>query len=66
MHPNTRDSVEQTVKRYKPISDAYLFGLIFTEKTVVCIIKENSKIIVFPADINLLFNYIDVNIKRLQ
>jgi len=54
MHPNTRESIEITVKRYKPESEKYLYGVIMTEKTVVAIIKHNPKIIVFPAG-KLLF-----------
>jgi hypothetical protein len=49
MHPNTRESIEITVKRYKPESDRYLYGVILTERTVVAMIKHNPKIIVFPA-----------------
>lgn len=49
MHPNTRESIEITIKRYKPESEKYLYGAVFTERTVVALIKHNPKIIVFPA-----------------
>jgi len=54
MHPNTRESIEITIKRYKPESEKYLYGVLLTDKTVVAIIKHNPKIIVFPAG-NILF-----------
>ena len=49
MHPNTRESIEITIKRYKPESEKYLYGVVLTDKTVVALIKHNPKIIVFPA-----------------
>jgi len=55
MHPNTRDSIEISVRRYKPESQKYLYGVILTDKTVVAIIKHNPKIIVFPAEISTFY-----------
>lgn len=62
MHPNTRESIEITIKRYKPESEKYLYGAVLTDKTVVALIKHNPKIIVFPAGNYTLFN----NFKRYQ
>jgi hypothetical protein len=63
MHPNTRESIEITIKRYKPESEKYLYGAVLTDKTVVALIKHNPKIIVFPAGkLYLVIN----NFKRYQ
>ena len=44
MHPKTREAIEHTVKKYKPNSENFYFGLVISEKTIVAIIKNNSKI----------------------
>lgn len=49
MHPKTKDAIEQTIKRFKPQSDTVYFGLILADQSVVAIIKNNPKIVVFPA-----------------
>jgi hypothetical protein len=46
MHAKTREAVEQTVKRYKPPSDEYYYGLVIIDKTVIAVMKNNPKIIV--------------------
>ena len=49
MHPKTREAVEQTVKRYKPPSEDYYYGLVILEKTVIAVVKNNPKIHVAPT-----------------
>lgn len=49
MHPKTREAIEQTIKRYKPDSAEYYYGIIISEKTVVAVIKKNLKISVLPV-----------------
>ena len=54
--------IEVSAKRYKPETSDYLYGLLLTSRTVIAIIKNNPKIIVFPAG-KLTFIH---NFKRYQ
>jgi len=52
-----------------PEGDAYYFGLLMVDETVVSIFKNNRSIRVTPADINVLVNFIKTNqepLRRLQ
>jgi hypothetical protein len=49
MHPKTREAIELTIKRYKPDSAEYYYGVIISEKTVLAVIKKNPKITIVPT-----------------
>lgn len=49
IHPKTREAIELTVKKFKPLSDKLFFGAIFADRTVVAIIKDDPKISIVPA-----------------
>lgn len=62
MHPQTRDQVNEIITKNKPTSKKMLYGLILGERTVVALIKSNSKISVIPSGIQdmffILFRYL--------
>jgi hypothetical protein len=55
MHPQTRDQVNEIITKNKPTSKKMLYGLILGERTVVALIKSNSKISVIPSGIQNMF-----------
>ena len=63
---DTKDEIMQIVSRVKPDTNFYYYAAIFAEKTVVSLIKNDPKIVVIPADIQLLFTYIESNEEYLR
>ena len=52
---------EQANADSDPEEDAYYFGLMFLDETVVTIFKNNQNIRVTPADINVILNFMKTN-----
>jgi len=42
LHPLTRDAIESSIRRFKPLSDEFLYGLILTDRTIVGLIKNDG------------------------
>lgn len=42
LHPLTRDAVESCIKRFRPLSDEFFYGVILAERTVVGVIKNDG------------------------
>jgi hypothetical protein len=63
---DTKDEIMQIVSRVKPDTNFYYYAAILAEKTVVSLIKNDPKIVVIPADIQLLFTYIESNEEYLR
>jgi hypothetical protein len=49
VHPSTRNAIDAIVKTHKPTNESIYYGIIFAERAVVAIMKNNPKIIVMPA-----------------
>jgi len=49
LHAETKESIMRVLSKIKPKNSAYYYGAILAEKTVVALIKNDSKITVIPA-----------------
>ena len=58
IHYKTRELIEEIIKRLKPQSEAFYYGLILAESTVIAIIRNNPKILIIPSGKNIQFKYI--------
>ena len=58
---------EETQGKYEDQeADAYYYGLLFVDQTVVTIFKNNEQIAVTPADVNCILNFIKTNSGQLR
>ena len=49
VHPTTRTIIDIIARTHKPANESIYYGLIFAERAVVAVMKNNPKIIVMPA-----------------
>jgi hypothetical protein len=45
----TRDAIEGCIKRFKPYTDQFYYGLILSERSVISIIKNDGLVSIVPA-----------------
>ena len=52
LHSKTREIIEDVVKRCKPVTDKYYYGLILMDSTVVATIKNDLRLSAVPTGKN--------------
>lgn len=63
---HVQDKLESVMQKYKPQAESFYFGLVFANFSVVAIIKSSQTMLVQPADINLLTNFMVEHSRRLK
>ena len=66
MDKQTQEHVDFVISKTKPQAGTFYFGILLARNTVVAIFRTSNKILVQPADVNLVLNFVTAHSANLQ